>query len=75
MLFAVDKYSLEFDFGTPNYLLIGLEHLSLWYIQTSCPKSMNHLLLQLQYHSAGKNGLILPIGQWYAPSEVINDAW
>ena len=23
----------------------------------------------------GKNGLILPTGQWYAPSPVINDAW
>ena len=22
-----------------------------------------------------KHGLILPIGQWYAPSAVINDAW
>ena len=22
-----------------------------------------------------KNGHILPTGQWYAPSEVINDAW
>ena len=22
-----------------------------------------------------KNGLILPTGQWYAPSAVINDAW
>ena len=22
-----------------------------------------------------KNGLILPIGQWYAPSAVINDTW
>ena len=22
-----------------------------------------------------KNGLILPTGQWYAPSRVINDAW
>ena len=22
-----------------------------------------------------KNGLILPKGQWYAPSAVINDAW
>ena len=26
-------------------------------------------------HTLMKNGLILPTGQWYAPSAVINDAW
>ena len=26
-------------------------------------------------HLKLKNGLILPTGQWYAPSSVISDAW
>ena len=29
----------------------------------------------LNYSEEMKNGLILPTGQWYAPSAVINDAW
>ena len=28
-----------------------------------------------EYSTGSKNGLILPTGQWYAPSAVINDAW
>ena len=32
-----------------------------------CRKGAGHLKI--------KNGLILPTGQWYTPSAVINDAW
>ena len=44
-------------------LLLPLDPQLLW-------QRISHLCLP-----QGKSGLILPTGQWYAPSPVINDAW
>ena len=44
-------------------------------IQLLILRTVAFIIKMLVYVQLKKNGLILPTGQWYAPSAVINDAW